>query len=150
MTPYARERLEYALREIQQMRDVSTGAKLLAVREAIRSMLPVDSYIAKAAAEQLPPTSIVGAIAPFEFSESPEANRQLEDLIDATLSFLPAVTEPTRTEPSSRLGSNEPELTKLVETEVRLALNERFMASWIFKGVIGALALALTVFSFGL
>src|SRR5262249_8599739 len=36
------------------------------------------------------------------------------------------------------------------ETEVRLALNERFMASWIFKGVIAILALALTVFSFGL
>jgi hypothetical protein len=78
---------------------------------------------------------------------STASSQQLQHLIDATLAFLPAATETGRV---SGLESKQPELAKLIETEVRLALNERFMASWIFKGVIAVLAIALTVFSFGL
>jgi hypothetical protein len=113
-------------------------------------MLPPDSYIVKAAAEQLPLSSITSEAQSGQSQPSgtsTASSQQLQHLIDATLAFLPAVTETGR---APRLGSNEPELAKLIETEVRLALNERFMASWIFKGVIAVLALALTVFSFGL
>lgn len=148
MTPDTSRRIESALKSIQQMQGVSSEAKLLAVRETIRSMLPLESYIVKAAAEQPTiSTSATQSAGSQPSGTSAASSQQLQYLTDATLAFLPAATESGSV---PRLGSNEPELAKLIETEVRLALNERFMASWIFKGVIAALALALTVFSFGL
>ena len=109
MTSDARARLEYILKDIKRIQGVSTEAKLLAVREAIRSMLPLDSYIAKAAAEQLPPSSTSSEIPPSGPTGASETNsQQLQDLIDATLAFLPVATEPTLAAAVQRLGSNEP------------------------------------------
>ena len=42
------------------------------------------------------------------------------------------------------------DLGRQIETEVRLAINERFGSAWIFRSAMVALSIAETLFSFGL
>jgi len=94
--------------------------KVVLLRDVVKQVLPPDSLFLKSLEERGTQNDVAGLIA-------------------AAKLLAPDYPE-----------GPAPPTDDRIETQVRLALNERFSGSLVFKGAVAALAIALTLFTFGL